>query len=373
MKRLRTVVWKAALISSFVAGTSPAGAVGDNAPIQPVQTTLVSKYQVEQLLDTSIKAHLSTVTFKYKGDIKKFEHMLDQVLLSSIEHDPYMRYIIDRYNYKWRGSSTAVQVTVSFVYRESAEQSAYVNQRVKEIAAEILTPGMNAHEKVKAVHDFVVRDLKYDLSLRKYTAYEGLATGEAVCQGYSLLTYKLLKEAGIHNIIMEGTAGGQPHAWNLVLLQNKWYHLDTTWDDPVPNPDNVIDYSYYLLSDRQIRKDHAWSKSYPQADAVYRQTLASLEKTDSSKAELYKALERELGYDLYRDNQAVKDSEGLMEKVGEAVKAGEHAATVRYAGQEASLLKDLSHLYELMITDITYSCEPLDGTGDLKVRIEWRE
>lgn len=52
----------------------------------------------------------------------------------------------------------------------------------------------------------MVLNLKYDTTYTKYTAYEGLKSGSAVCQGYSLLTYKLLKGAGIANKIVEGTA-----------------------------------------------------------------------------------------------------------------------------------------------------------------------
>ena len=34
---------------------------------------------------------------------------------------------------------------------------------------------------------------------------------------------------------MIGTADEIDHAWNLVELDGKWYHLDATWDDPMPD------------------------------------------------------------------------------------------------------------------------------------------
>ena len=85
--------------------------------------------------------------------------------------------------------------------------------------------------------------------------------------GLFLLTHKLLKGAGIQNKIVEGTAyasdnpQGQLHAWNLVLLDGKWYHLDTTWNDPVPDRDNEVSYTYYLRTDEQMGRDHTWVKS----------------------------------------------------------------------------------------------------------------
>ncbi|RAN85873.1 transglutaminase, partial [Bacillus sp. SRB_28] len=75
---------------------------------------------------------------------------------------------------------------------------------------------MTDHEKVKVIHDWIVLNLSYDTSLKKYTAYDGLVTGSTVCQGYSLLAYRMLERVGIDNRIVEGTAGGQLHAWNIV-------------------------------------------------------------------------------------------------------------------------------------------------------------
>lgn len=372
MRGLRSAFLKAAIVCSFVVGTSPAGAVGDTT-YTPPQSALVSASQVERTLGAAISAHQTSVTFKYKGDVKNFEPLLDKALTTALDQDSYMRYIIDRYNYSWRGSSAQVRVTVTFTYRETAAQTAYVSKRIKQVAATIFKPGMNDHEKVKAAHDWVVTDLKYDLSLQKYTAYEGLTTGEAVCQGYSLLTYKLLEEAGITSMIVEGTAGGQPHAWNLVKLQNHWYHLDTTWDDPVPDMGQDVSYNYYLRTDEQMRRDHSWSKPYPAAATSYMKTLETLKSSDKSKRAVYTALERDLGYDLYQTSRAVQDSSGLKQETKTAIQSGKHTATVRYAGSEGNLLRDLSQLYDLHINNITYSSEPLEGTKDLKVRIEWTD
>ncbi len=75
-----------------------------------------------------------------------------------------------------------------------------------------------------------------DTSVVKHSDYHALvAPYKTVCQGYELLTYKMLKQAGINTKIVIGTGNGESHAWNLVYLVGKWYQLDTTWDDSVPN------------------------------------------------------------------------------------------------------------------------------------------
>ncbi|AWB46002.1 transglutaminase [Paenibacillus sp. CAA11] len=374
MKRLRFAAVQVALASSMLLGATTAGAVGDqaNTIAAKAEASLTSIYQVQQRLTSAVKGQAGSVTFKYKGNVSRLESMLDQAVLAALDSDPYIRYIIDRYTYKWRGTSSAVQVTVTFKYRETPSQTAYVNSHVKQILKKIIKPSMNDHQKVKAIHDWVVLDLKYDTRLKKYTAYEGLTTGEAVCQGYALLTYKLLQGAGINNKIVEGTAGDVLHAWNLVKLDGRWYHLDTTWDDPVPDQAGQVSYSYYLLTDSQIGRDHFWTKSYPAASTSYRNTVAALKKSDTSRLAFYNQLEQEVGYDLYQSDQVVHSAAGLQNKVKQAIKAGSQSVTVRYNGTDRALVEDLTSLYDLDIDDIMYYTETLDNTNDIKVRIEWK-
>ncbi|WP_433944116.1 transglutaminase domain-containing protein [Paenibacillus sp. SN-8-1] len=338
------------------------------------QSTVVTADQIQSKLTSAAKARLSNITFTYKGQTSALRSLLSKALTGALESDVYTKYVTDSYSFSWRGTSTSAAVTVRFVYRESAAQTNYVNSRVKQIVKSVVKPGMNDHQKVKALHDWIVLHLKYDKTLRKYTAYEGLKTGEAVCQGYSLLAYKLLLEAGIPNLIVEGTAGGQLHAWNLLKLQGKWYHMDTTWDDPTPDSAGQVHYNYYLRTDKQMKQDHSWTRSYPSAGTAYKDTLQSLlnSANGASKA-IYESLREDLGYSLYQAGTAVNSAEGLKAKVLEAIRRGKRTTTIRYSGTEEQLTSDLTRLYDLDISHITYYNEPLEDTSDLKVRVNWED
>lgn len=43
--------------------------------------------------------------------------------------------------------------------------------------------------------------------------------------------------------------------WNLVNVDNNWYHLDLTWDDPVTsNGTDVLEYDYFLITTTELEE-----------------------------------------------------------------------------------------------------------------------
>lgn len=114
-------------------------------------------------------------------------------------------------------------------YFDSPEELAYVEERVTEIVAELNLDGLSDIAKIKRIYEYMISNFVYDDSLSIFSAYDGLTTGTMVCQGYSLLTSRLLDEAGLNSRCIVGLSG-ENHAWNMVELDGLWYNLDTTWD-----------------------------------------------------------------------------------------------------------------------------------------------
>ena len=71
--------------------------------------------------------------------------------------------------------------------------------------------------------------------------------------GHSLLvsvnSYYLAKKLGFDAIKISGKVGinKEDHAWNMVKINDNWYHIDCTWDD---DPSNR--YTYFLLFDEEL-------------------------------------------------------------------------------------------------------------------------
>ena len=150
-------------------------------------------------------------------------------------------------------------------------------KEASDIISEIINPDMDDVEKVKAVHDYIVINTKYDIeglnnntSPSSFTEEGVLIKGKAVCQGYAEAFQLFMELLDINSKIVTGTdkITGIGHAWNMVSLYDKWYHIDVTWDDPVPDQGDRIGYSYFLLRDEDMEDDHQWTKSnYPKCNS----------------------------------------------------------------------------------------------------------
>ena len=118
---------------------------------------------------------------------------------------------------------------------------------------------MNDNEKIKSIHDYIINTTKYDTDrsdnkITKYhsdIAYGALIEHYAICGGYADSMKLFLDKLNIPNYKISS----ENHIWNLVKLDNKWYHLDLTWDDPVTSTgEDVLEYDYFLITTEQLKK-----------------------------------------------------------------------------------------------------------------------
>ena len=75
----------------------------------------------------------------------------------------------------------------------------------------------------------------------------------------------LLDGLEIENVLVSGTATNsnnstESHAWNYVKLNDKWYAIDVTWDDPIIKGGGVLSdklrYQYFLKGADNFLKNH---------------------------------------------------------------------------------------------------------------------
>lgn len=143
--------------------------------------------------------------------------------------------------------------------------------QIYEMADSVTAGCITEEEKVKAVHDWLVKNVAYDydnyvlktIPNSSYGIAGPILYGKAVCQGYAEAFEYFMDVLGIECEMVTGTADNGSgiwtgHAWNKVKLNESWYYIDVTWNDPLPDRGaNVYWYKYYLIADPTFGGDHS--------------------------------------------------------------------------------------------------------------------
>lgn len=167
--------------------------------------------------------------------------------------------------------------TIRFYYGENADISEY-QRRVDETKAAInalveKTKGMSDFEKALYVHDYIVLNCEYDHDLlnlinadgtldgeiysERYTEYSVLVNGTGICGSYALAYRAVMNACGLDCLYLSSRE--MNHAWNLLKLDGKWYHVDCCWDDPIPDQFGSARREYFLRTDDEIMQLNHYS------------------------------------------------------------------------------------------------------------------
>ena len=152
-----------------------------------------------------------------------------------------------------------------------------VNQKIEEISSEIIHDDMSNKEKIIAFHDYIIDHTIYDsayvttnlndIDNPSHKAIGPLFFGTSLCGGYADVMAIFLNKLNIPNYRISSAE----HIWNFVYLDNNWYHLDLTWDDPVTDDGSNIRLNTFLLITTEQLEDlntsyHIYDKNiYPEA------------------------------------------------------------------------------------------------------------
>lgn len=123
-------------------------------------------------------------------------------------------------------------------FLSSMAQEDEATKEADKIIQSLHLDGMSEYEKLRAIYDWLCKNVKYDNStpgsetemLLQHSAYAALVKHTAVCQGYATAFYRLALMAGLNARMVTGTGAGEPHGWNIVKIDGKWYYVDATWD-----------------------------------------------------------------------------------------------------------------------------------------------
>ncbi len=165
-----------------------------------------------------------------------------------------------------------------FSYREQVDKAIH---QIEQVRDQILQNRKNStYDNIKMVHDYLIEHIEYDTTVSKeniYNIYGAMVNGESVCEGYARSFKYLMDHLGIPCTLVIGKGTNsegktENHAWNYVQLRDRWYAIDSTWDDPVSTTGWVSQSSkhrYFLKGSNDMVEDHIPSGQFTEGGKMF--------------------------------------------------------------------------------------------------------
>ena len=143
-----------------------------------------------------------------------------------------------QFRYRYYPDSEYVEMIPEYLFNKNKilDHRKAMEARVKKLARQ--AEKLSEKEKEQFVHDFICENVRYD-KLKKAYSHEiigPLGQGVGVCEGIAKAVKILCDALGIWCMIAVSEANPEKnikyrHAWNIVRIGGKYYHLDVTFDN----------------------------------------------------------------------------------------------------------------------------------------------
>lgn len=194
------------------------------------------KAPIVTVTDIDVKVG-SSVSYKkavsYYDDIDTEEEMTLTIERSGVNLNEVGTYEVIYTVTDCSGNSTSVVGKLNIVEESLAwEEEEKIHKKAQEVLQSILKEGMSDRQKAKAIYTWVKYHIGYINHSEKGNymrgAYEGLFESQGDCFVYAATAKELLTQAGILNMDIVKLTTNPSHYWNLVYIEDGWYHFDAT-------------------------------------------------------------------------------------------------------------------------------------------------
>ena len=157
-----------------------------------------------------------------------------------------------------------------------SEEDLFTLEFASDVIDEIITEDMTDYEKELAVYNWLfyyvnydetefspIDDDAYDLNYYPYGVFKSRS---AICVGNATTIKLFLGMLDIPCMIIHSTEEGE-HAWNLVCLEEEWYHMDISFDSGFGGEPC---YDYFNVPDKfKLDGGYPWdTDEFPEAKAI---------------------------------------------------------------------------------------------------------
>jgi hypothetical protein len=231
---------------------------------------------------------------------------------------------IDHPEYFWFDGSVAYVTTTlpdgtaetlcTMDYTLSTAEAQALLPQVEQYVADCLSSlersgAQSDYDKVLGVYEYLIGQTDYVTSVSDQSFVSLMTQQQATCAGYARGFQYLMQRLGIPCTLATGYgANGESHGWNIVQVGGQWYQIDVTWGDPVDDtgaPGDSLEYTYCLVTDQEIYRDHTLSSSIPMPECTateynyFRKSGLQLTSWDVTRYENLLRSAAELGDDWF--------------------------------------------------------------------------
>ena len=171
--------------------------------------------------------------------------------------------------------------------KEKVDSTIIEIEKVKEYFVQ--NKNQNTYQNIKNIHDYLVETIDYDQTISRqntYNLYGALVEKNCVCEGYAKAFKYLADSLNIPAVIVSGTGTNsegntENHVWNYVQINEKWYAVDCTWDDPIliggAILTNSTKYKYFLKGSNEFDKSHTPNGQFTENGKIFSYPQACIE------------------------------------------------------------------------------------------------
>lgn len=196
-------------------------------------------------------------------DLQAYKLTLDdfkRLYAATLNSHPELFYVSGAFSYYGAGNYI---VSVLPVYDYSGDTLTAMRKAYKDRVAQIASyaaAGTTPLLKCALVNDYFCTHFQYDTSYTIYDSYHLFVLGTGVCQAYmegyiAVMNYLNIPVSYVVSSAMD-------HTWNLVQIDGNWYHVDVTWNDPLPDRAGKARHGYFMCSDDLFQNNEGFSNHY---------------------------------------------------------------------------------------------------------------
>lgn len=195
---------------------------------------------------------------KIKLPVSSFER--GQKIVDALRNDhPEIFYLSGQYLF----SQVDFQKTLILEREIPAEEAKRMLFQMQSRIRQAFIPIRNlpsAYKKILYVHDWFLKNVTYDVSsFRMHSIVGPLIDNRGCCQGISLAAKMIFDYLNIPSLILFGKGMRVPnvmesHAWNVVQIDQEYYHLDITFD-----LSGKI-HAYLNVTDKEAKMTHQYTE-----------------------------------------------------------------------------------------------------------------